>query len=398
MTADPDAPLVCMAFKIVDETFGQLTYTRIYQGTLKQKDTIINSRDKKHHRVGRIVRMHANDREDVVAAGPGEIISMVGVDCATGDTFCDEDLNYSLESIYAAPPVISLAIQPTKMADRDKLAKALGRFMREDPTFHVRTDRETGETIIAGLGELHLEIYVERIKREYKCEVTVGAPKVNYKEAPTKPAKYDYKHKKQTGGSGQYGHVVGELQVLPEDAEEVYVFENKVFGGRIPTEYIPSCDKGFSAARLQGPLAGYEVVRVKMVLEDGSSHDVDSSDIAFQIAAREAFKQAYMSSSPAILEPIMKVEIECPVDNQGPVVGDVTSRRGIIMGTEAKSDVTNILAEVPLSEMFGYSTDLRSMTQGRGTFSMEFSCYRRAPRDVQEEVIAKAREAKMAKN
>ncbi len=398
ITADPDAPVVAMAFKLVDEQFGQLTYTRIYQGTLRKADTLVNTRDRRSRRVGRLVRMHANDREDIAEARAGDIIAMVGVDCASGDTFCDEALNYSLESIHAAAPVISLAIAPKqKTGDRDRLAKALQRFVREDPTFHVRTDQETGETIIAGVGELQLEIYIERIRREYKCEVETGAPKVNYKEAPTVTAEFNHKHKKQTGGSGQYGHVVGKLEPLPEGTPEVYVFDNKVIGGRIPTEYIPSCDKGFQAARLNGPLAGYEVVRVKMVLEDGSSHSVDSSDIAFQIAARDAFKEAYLKSKPAILEPIMKVEVEVPAEFQGPVVGDLTSRRGMILGTDGKSDATIILAEVPLAKMFGYATDLRSMTQGRGTFSMEFSAYRQAPRDVQEEVVEKARKAKAAK-
>ncbi|MEP0846635.1 MAG: elongation factor G [Phycisphaerae bacterium] len=394
MTADPDAPLVCMAFKLVEESFGQLTYTRVYQGKLKKGETIRNTRVRRNVRVSRMVRMHANDREDVDEAGAGDIIAMVGVDCATGDTFCDDELNYSLESIHAAAPVISLAVSTGKGGDRDKLSKALSRFVREDPTFHVRTDPESGETIISGVGELQLEIYVERIKREYGVEVQIGAPKVNYREAPTAVAKFDYKHKKQTGGSGQYGHVIGTLEPLPEGTPEEYVFENKVFGGRIPTEYIPSCDKGFQQARMNGPLAGYPVVRVKMILEDGSSHSVDSSDLAFQLAARDAFKQAYLSAKPAILEPIMKIEVEVPTDYQGPVVGDLNSRRGMILGTDMKAEATVILAEVPLSRMFGYATDLRSMTQGRGTFSMEFACYRQAPRDVQEEVIANARKQK----
>ncbi len=397
ITADPDAPVIAMAFKLVDESFGQLTYTRVYQGTLRKAVTLMNTRMRRSHRVARMVRMHANDREDVSEVGPGDIVALIGVDCASGDTFCDESVNYSLESIYAPEPVISLAIQPSKSADRDKLSKALARFVREDPTFHVRTDRESGETIISGLGELHLEIYVERIKREYNCVVEVGAPKVNYREAPTRVAEFNYKHKKQTGGSGQYGHVVGKLVPLPPEEGQDYVFENAVFGGRIPTEFIPSCDKGFAAARLSGPLAGYEVVRVKVILEDGSSHAVDSSDIAFQIAARDAFKEAYLKSAPAILEPIMKVEIEVPTEHQGPVVGDLTSRRGIIMGTDAKGGVTIIMAEVPLANMFGYSTELRSATQGRGTFSMEFASYKQAPRDVQEEVVAKAKKAAMAK-
>ncbi len=393
ITCDPDAPAVCMAFKLVDENFGQLTYTRVYQGTVKKSDVLMNSRTRRTARIGRMVRMHANDREDVDAAVAGDIVAFVGVDCASGDTFCNEDLNYSLESIHVPEPVISLAIQPAKTADRDKLSKALARFMREDPTFHVRTDQESGETIISGVGELQLEIYTERIRREYKAEVETGAPKVNYRESPTKTASFNYKHKKQTGGSGQYGHVIGRIEPLPPDAGKDFEFENAVFGGRIPSEFIPSCEKGFAGARLKGPLAGYEVVRVKVVLEDGSSHAVDSSDIAFQIAARDAFKEAYMSAGPAILEPIMKIEVEVPTEHQGPVVGDLTSRRGIVQGTEAKSDVTVILAEVPLAEMFGYATDLRSMTQGRGTFSMEFAHYKQAPRSVQEEVVAKAKEA-----
>jgi len=396
MTADPDAPLVAMAFKLVDESFGQLTYTRVYQGRLRRAGAVVNTRDRKSRRVGRMVRMHANDREDVEDAGPGDIVALIGVDCATGDTFCDDKLNYSLENIQALAPVISLAIAPAKSADRDKLSKALSRFVREDPTFHVHSDPESNETIISGVGELQLEVYVERIRREYKCDVTIGAPKVNYREAPTKAAEFDYKHKKQTGGSGQYGHVAGRLEPLPADSEQTYVFENKVTGGRIPTEYIPSCDKGFQWAKGAGPLAGYPVVNVKMILEDGSSHAVDSSDIAFQIAAREAFKQAYLRSAPAILEPIMRLEVETPTETQGSVVGDLSSRRALILGTDVRGGLTVVSAEAPLAEMFGYATDLRSQTQGRGTFSMEFAGYKQAPRSVQEEVVAAARAQKQA--
>jgi elongation factor G len=396
MTADPDAPLVAMAFKLVDESFGQLTYTRVYQGRLRRAGAVVNTRDRKSRRVGRMVRMHANDREDVEDAGPGDIVALIGVDCATGDTFCDDKLNYSLENIQALAPVISLAIAPAKSADRDKLSKALSRFVREDPTFHVHSDPESNETIISGVGELQLEVYVERIRREYKCDVTIGAPKVNYREAPTKAAEFDYKHKKQTGGSGQYGHVAGRLEPLPADSEQTYVFENKVTGGRIPTEYIPSCDKGFQWAKGAGPLAGYPVVNVKMILEDGSSHAVDSSDIAFQIAAREAFKQAYLRSAPAILEPIMRLEVETPTETQGSVVGDLSSRRALILGTDVRGGLTVVSAEAPLAEMFGYATDLRSQTQGRGTFSMEFAGYKQAPRSVQEEVVAAARAPKQA--
>jgi elongation factor G len=393
MTADPDAPTVAMAFKLVEESFGQLTYVRVYQGRIRKGHTLRNTRSRKTMRVGRMVRMHANEREDVEDAGAGDIVAFIGVDCATGDTFCDDRLNYALESIEAAEPVISLAVTPAKNADRERLAKALARFVREDPTFHVRTDAESGETVIAGVGELQLEVYVERIRREYGCSVTTSAPQVSYREAPTRAAEFDFKHRKQTGGSGQYGHVIGRMEPLGEDAASDYEFENLVSGGRIPTEYIPSCDKGFQAARMNGPLAGSEVVRVKMILEDGTSHSVDSSDLAFQIASREAFKQAYARAKPAILEPIMHVEVEVPTEQQGGVVGDLTSRRGMIHGTDPRGDVTVIKSDVPLASMFGYATDLRSMTQGRGTFSMQFACYKIAPRDVQEEVIAQARKA-----
>ncbi len=398
MTADPDAPLVAMAFKLVDEAFGQLTYTRIYQGRLKKADNITNTRERRSRRIGRMVRMHANDREDVAEAGPGDIIAMIGVECASGDTFCNDKLNYSLENIHTTAPVISLAVQPGKGADRDKLSKALQRFVREDPTFHVHTDQESSETIISGVGELQLEVYLERIRREYGVTVEVGAPKVNYREAPGAEAEFNYKHKKQTGGSGQYAHVAGRMVPLPEGAEKDYEFENKVTGGRIPSEYISSCDKGFQAARQKGPLAGYPVVRVKMVLEDGSAHSVDSSDLAFQIASRDAFKEVYMKAKPTILEPIMSLEVEVPTENQGSVVGDLTSRRAIIHGTEAKGGTTTIRAETPLAAMFGYATDLRSATAGQGTFSMEFSCYRPAPRDVQEKVVADARGREKARS
>jgi len=398
MTADPDAPLVAMAFKLVDESFGQLTYMRVYQGRLSKDTTVMNTRERRRVRIGRMVRMHANDREDVAEAGPGDIIAVIGAPCASGDTFCNEKLNYSLENIYTPEPVISLAISPVKSADRDRLGKALHRFVREDPTFHVRGDAETNETIIAGVGELQLEVYVERIRREYKCEVVVSAPKVNYREAPTRESRFNYKHKKQTGGSGQFAHVVGRMTPLPRNEAVEYEFENKITGGRIPTEYIPSCDKGFQAARMNGPLAGYQVVGVGMILEDGSSHAVDSSDLAFQVAARAAFRQAYLDARPAILEPIMKVEVEVPTEMQGGVIGDLTSRRGIIHGADAKGAVTIITAEAPLASLFGYATDLRSATQGRGGFSMEFGYYRQAPRDVQEEIIAAAAKRKRVRN
>jgi len=388
ISADPDGTTVAMAFKIVDESFGQLTFTRIYQGKIEKGGVYLNSRSGKKQRVSRILRMHANEREDIGVAYAGDIVALIGVECNSGDTLCGVEHNYSLESLYVAEPVISLAIKPTKTADRDKLSKALGRFVREDPTFHVRTDEKTGETLISGMGELHLDVYIERIRREYKIELEVGAPRVSYREAPTQEVEFNYKHKKQTGGSGQYAHVVGRLIPLPPDAGKDYEFENKITGGRIPTEFIPSCDKGFQSARGKGPLGGYEIVRVKVVLEDGSYHTVDSSDLAFQICARDAFNEAFRRSKPALLEPIVKVEVECPIEFQGNVVGDLSSRRGIILGTETKQNFVTVTAEVPLAKMFGYATDLRSATQGKGTFSMEFSCYKPTPREVQEEIVA----------
>jgi elongation factor G len=262
--------------------------------------------------------------------------------------------------------------------------------MREDPTFRVHVDPETSETIISGMGELHLEIYVERIRREYKVDCTVGAPKVSYRETPTRETPFNYKHRKQTGGSGQYAHIVGVMVPIPADSPEPFIFENEVTGGRIPSEYIPSVEKGFRNSLVKGPVAGYEVLGVKMVLQDGSYHDVDSSDMAFQICARDCFRETFRKSDPVLLEPIMKVEVETPVEFQGPVTGQVSSKRGVILGTESRGGFALILAEVPLAEMFGYSNDLRSMTQGKGSFSMEFLKYQKIPARFQEEIVKKA--------
>jgi elongation factor G len=390
LASDPDAPLVAMAFKLVEEPFGQVTYMRIYQGTLRKGQFYYNSRQRKKGRISRILRVHADQKEDIDAAGAGDIVAVMGLECATGDTYCEEGSNLSLESIYAAEPVIDLAINPAKRADQDKLAKALNRFMREDPTFRVHQDKETGETIISGMGELHLEIYVERIRREYKVECTVGMPKVSYREAPTKATPFNYKHKKQTGGSGQYAHIIGVMEPLAEDAPEPFEFENEVTGGRIPTEYIPSVEKGFRDSLHKGPVAGYEVIGVKMILQDGSYHDVDSSDMAFQICARDCFRETFRKADPVLLEPIMKVEVETPTEFQGPVTGGISAKRGVILGTESREGFAVISAEVPLSEMFGYSNDLRSMTQGKAGFSMEFLKYQRLPARFQEEIVKKA--------
>jgi elongation factor G len=389
LAADPDLPLVAMAFKLVEEQFGQVTYMRIYQGTLKKGTFYYNSRQRKKQRISRILRVHADEKVDIDSAGAGDIVAAMGIECATGDTYCDEGTNFSLESIYAAEPVIDLAISPTKRVDQDKLGKALNRFMREDPTFRVHVDKETSETIISGMGELHLEIYVERIKREYKVECTVGMPKVSYREAPTKVTQYNYKHRKQTGGSGQFAHIVGRLEPLPEGSPEQFIFENKVTGGRIPSEYIPSVEKGYRDSLAKGPIAGFEVLGVKMILEDGSYHDVDSSDMAFQICARDCFRETFRKADPVLLEPIMKVEIETPIEFQGPVTGTVSQKRGVVLGTEDRGGFAVIEGEIPLSEMFGYSNDLRSMTQGKGSFSMEFLKYQKLPARLQEEVVKK---------
>lgn len=396
LTTDPNAPMIGMAFKLVDEPFGQVTYFRVYQGTAKKAETYTNSRTGRKQRFSRILRMHADQSEEITAAGPGDIIGVVGIDCASGDTYCEGDSRFSLESIYVPTPVISLAVSPEKRADSEKLAKALARFRKEDPTFHVASDPETSETIIRGMGELHLEIYLERIRREYKVPVVAGAPKVSYREAPTQTARFDYKHKKQTGGAGQYAHVVGTIEPL-ESEEETFVFEDKVTGGRIPSNYIPAVEKGFRASLEKGPIAGFPVVGVKVILEDGSYHDVDSSDLAFQICAKDCFREFFPKAKPVLLEPVMKVEIEVPTEFQGSVGGEISSRRGMIMGSDAREGFSVITAEVPLANMFGYSTDLRSATQGKGTFTMEFSRYARVPTNVQEEIVKAKKEAALAK-
>ncbi|MEI8026084.1 MAG: elongation factor G [Pseudomonadota bacterium] len=389
---EANKPLIAMAFKITDETFGQLTYTRIYQGTLKKGDSAYNPRLGKSQRIGRFVQMFSNDKVELAEATAGDIIAMVGVECASGDTYCDENINTTMESMFIPEPVIELAIKAEKQDDLTKISKALNRFMKEDPTFRVYVDDESNETIIRGMGELHLEIYVQRIQREYKANVVIGQPKVNYRESPGKEASFDYKHKKQTGGSGQYGHVVGRLKPISEGAEGNFKFTNLVVGGSIPKEYIPGCEKGFKESMDKGPLAGFQVIGVEIELTDGTFHPVDSSEMAFKIAAREAFKEAFIASKPTILEPIMKVEVETPLDFQGTVQGDISSRRGILQGTDMRGDVAVVIAEVPLSEMFGYSTQLRSMTQGKAGFSMEFAKYRAVPSSIQEQLIKKYQE------
>ena len=390
-------PMVAMAFKTVVESFGQLTYMRLYQGQMVKGSSYVNARTGQSVRVGRIVRMHSNDREDIDAGDAGDIVAVVGVDCASGDTFLESGLELSLENIYVAEPVIRLSVEPAKRDDADKLGKALERFRREDPTFHVLSDDETGETLIAGMGQLHLDVYIERIKREYKCECIIGEPRVSYKERPTKRVEFNHKRKKQSGGSGQYGHVVGVMEPLPEDAENDYEFIDEVTGGRIPREFIKPCDQGFQDQMVKGPLGEYEVVGVKITLQDGSYHDVDSSDMAFKLTAREAMREAILNKAGmALLEPIMQLEIETPDEFQGAVVGHLSSKRGVVNSSEVTDGNCIILAEVPLAEMFDYANEIRSMTQGKGAFSMEFKCYRQAPRNIQEDILEKRRKEKEA--
>jgi elongation factor G len=396
LSPDPSAEPVAMAFKIVDDPYGQLTFMRIYQGTFKKGQQYFNQRMSRKERFSRIVRMHADKREEVDEASAGDIVAVMGVDAASGDTYASKPKVCTLESMFVPEPVIKVAVTPISREDGDKLGKALNRFRKEDPTFRVNTDEETSETLIAGMGELHLEVYVERMRREYGVQVEVGAPKVSYREAPSRNTEYNFKHKKQSGGSGQFAHIVGKFEVLPEDSEEVFEFEESVVGGRIPKEYIPSVQKGFRDSLKQGPLAGFPIVGVKAILEDGSYHDVDSSDMAFQICGRSCFRETFLKMKPILLEPMMKIEIECPADYQGPVAGELSSRRGIVSSTEMQGNTAVILGEVPLAETFGYSTDLRSMTQGQGTFTMEFACYRRVPASIQVEVIEERKKQQMA--
>jgi elongation factor G len=383
LRSDPQEPLVALAFKLEEGQYGQLTYIRIYQGMLRKGDELYNPRLRRKFKVGRLIRMHAHEMEDITEAVCGDIVALFGIDCASGDTFCSPGINYSMTSMYIPAPVISLAVFPKDKASADQMAKALGRFTKEDPTFHTYVDPESNQTIIQGMGELHLDVYIERMKREYRAEVETGMPQVAYRETITQRADFDYTHKKQTGGAGQFGRVAGYMEPC-EDKE--YEFVNMIKGGVIPNEFIPSCDKGFQAARMKGTLIGFPVVNIRCVINDGSTHPVDSSDIAFQQAAIGAFRQAYEKAKPVILEPIMKVTVEGPSEFQGNIFGSLNQRRGIIVSSTEENNFCRIEAEVPLSEMFGYSTVLRSLTQGKAEFSMEFLKYGRVPSAIGEEL------------
>jgi elongation factor G len=389
LQAEGKKPFVGLAFKLEDGRYGQLTYMRIYQGSVAKGDFIVNcSANQKRIKVPRLVRMHANDMKDIETASAGDIVALFGVECASGDTFTDGKINYTMTSMHVPDAVISLSVAPKDKGSTANFSKALNRFTKEDPTFRVHRDEESAQTIISGMGELHLEIYVERMKREYACEVVTGKPQVAYRETIVAKGDYNYTHKKQTGGSGQYGKVGGHIEPLPADHPTGFEFEDEIVGGIIPREFIPACEKGFREAIKKGPLIGFPIVGVKVVLDDGAFHPVDSSEIAFKTAALMGFREAYMKAKPTILEPIMLVECQFPEEFQGTVMGQINQRRGVILSSEKQEGFVQAMAEVPLNDMFGYSTDLRSATQGKGEYSMEFKKYAEMPKQAREMMMA----------
>jgi elongation factor G len=391
LVTDTAKPTVALAFKLEDGQYGQLTYIRVYQGKLAKGDTVVNVRTGRKIKIGRLVRMHADQMEDIPELPAGFIGALFGVDCASGDTFASPQISLTMTSMYVPDPVISLAISPVDNKSEINMSKALNRFTKEDPTFKSYVNDETNETIISGMGELHLEVYIERMRREYKAEVTTGAPQVAYRETITQMAEFDYIHKKQTGGSGQYGRVAGYIEPL---TDEDFIFDNKVTGGAVPTQYIAACEKGFRNCMAKGPKLEFPITGIRVELNDGASHSVDSSDMAFQAAARGAFLEAYAKAKPVIQEPIMKVVVETPTEFQGTAMGSLNQRRGIIIGAQDEGMMCAIEAQVPLSEMFGYATVLRSLTQGKAQFTMEFATYKQVPQSIAEEITKKVTEKK----
>ena len=383
LESDSEKPIVALAFKLEDGKYGQLTYIRVYQGTVEKGSTIVNVRNGKKVKVGRLARMHADQMEEVDSLCAGYIGALFGIECSSGDTFVSPGINMTMTSMYVPKPVISLAIVPKDNKSQMSMSKALNRFSKEDPTFKTFVDPETNETIIEGMGELHLEIYVERMKREYDAEVTTGNPRVAYRETITQRAEFNYTHKKQTGGSGQFGRIAGFIEPT---SEAEFIFENKIFGGSIPTQYISACEKGFKQSMAKGPKLEFPITGVKVLINDGASHAVDSSDMAFQACARGAFREAYLRAKPVIHEPIMKVVVETPAEFQGPVMGLLNQRRGMIVGSQDEGVMSVIEAQMPLAEMFGFSTILRSATQGKAQFTMEFSIYRQVPQSIAEKI------------
>ena len=389
LETNPEMPVVALAFKLEVTPYGQLTYLRVYQGSIGKGDDLFITRTNKKIKVGRLVRMHADEMEDIPRAYAGDIVALFGIECYSGDTFTEGHLRYSMSSMFVPDPVISITITPEDNKAQKNMSKALNRFTREDPTFKSYVDQESGETIISGMGELHLEVYVERMKRDFDAEVETGVPQVAYREAVTRETHFDYTHKKQTGGAGQYGRVAGFLE--PSETG-VYEFVNQVKGGTVPTEFLPAVDKGFQSCLKKGLMIGFPVLGMKVTVNDGKSHSVDSSEMAFNQAAIGAFKQAYLKSKPVILEPVMKVSIEGPSEYQGNVMGSINQRRGLITSSTEDGVFTAIEAEVPLAEMFGYATTLRSLTQGKAEFTMEFARYMKVPESIAEELKLNIRE------
>ena len=394
---ETNKPAVALAFKLEEGQFGQLTYIRIYQGMVKKGDYLYNMNNKKRIKVPRLVRMHASQMNDIPQAGPGDIVAMFGVECSSGDTFTDGNVNYTMTSMFVPNPVLELSIAPKEKSKQVNFSKAINRFIKEDPTFRIKYDEESRETIISGMGELHLEIYVERIRREYDCEVIVGRPKVAYRETITRRVEFNYTHKKQTGGAGQYARIAGYIDRLEDETSE-YEFSNRIVGGVIPKEYIPACDKGFQEQLHDSFLIDQPIVGVKVEINDGQTHPVDSSEKAFHTAAKAAIRETMKKAAPIILEPIMKLETTTPEEFQGSVIGLINQRRGMILNTKMEYGYVTIEAEAPLKDLFGYATDLRSNTQGKAEFTMEFLKYTPVPKSVQEDIIKDYNEKKRANN
>jgi elongation factor G len=389
--SDRDKDVVAMAFKIENQQYGQLTYLRVYQGTIKKGTNLINLATRKKIKVGRLAKLHASNMEDITSAAAGDIAAIFGVDCSLGDTFITGDAHFSMRHAYVPDPILSISIQPEDKKSSDNMSKALSRFTREDPTFKTYYDDESSETIISGMGELHLDVYVERMRREYGCIITVGIPQVAYRESISKEVKFNYIHKKQSGGRGQFARVAGYLKPLEDEDSR---FMQKISGGVIPTTYLPACEKGFKKTLSKGGLAEYPIVQVEMVINDGAYHEVDSSQLAFEIATIAAFRETYKKAHPFLLEPVMLVDIETPNEFRSSVMGSINQRRGLISETEINEQFTRIVADVPLAEIFGYVTNLRSLTQGKADFNMQFHTYRKVPMSIQEDLLKKAREAK----
>ena len=394
LSCDPKAPLVALAFKLEESRFGQLTYVRIYQGLLRRGMYVVNMTNGKKIKIPRLARMHSNEMEDVESAGAGDVVALFGVECASMDTFTDGTIKYSMVSMFVPKPVMSLSVKPKESQMQTNFSKAIGKFTREDPTLRVTVDSKTKETIMSGMGELHLEIYVERMKREYAVECVTGSPNVNYKETVTKKSPFAYLHKKQSGGSGQYARVIGYVEPLePELIKKGidFEFENNVIGTNIPPEFIPSCEKGARASIERGVLAGYSLSGVRVCITDGQAHAVDSNDLSFQLAMQYGIRQAVKAGNPQILQPVMNLEVAAPGEFQGAIIGGLNKRGGLIMSTDLNDDGSqvNIRADVPLAEMFGYSTDIRSSTQGKGEFSMEYKEHMPVDRETQTKLMEK---------